>query len=93
MHVTSTHVVVFIFIFGSRDSSVIIVTRLRAGWSGGRISSGGKRFFLFSKTFRPALGTTQPPIKWVPASFPGDVTTRHHKNRLRGHVLDLSGSG
>jgi hypothetical protein len=30
----------------------------------------GKSFFVFSKTCRTALGTTQNPTQWVPGSFP-----------------------
>jgi len=30
----------------------------------------GKRFFYSPKTSRPALGSTQPPIHWVPWFFP-----------------------
>jgi hypothetical protein len=34
-------------------------------------SRQGQQIFLFSKTFRPALGPTQPPIKWIPGFFAG----------------------
>jgi hypothetical protein len=46
--------------------------RLRAGRPRGRSSSPGKvKNFLFSTLPRPALGSTQPPIQWVPGgSFP-----------------------
>jgi hypothetical protein len=54
---------------GSRDSLVGIVTRLRAGRSGARIPEG-ERGVLFSKTPRPALGPTQPPVQRVPSFFP-----------------------
>ena len=54
----------------SRDSSVGIVTRIRDGRSGFRISAMAKDLF-FSKTSRPAVGPTQPPTKWVPGIFPG----------------------
>jgi hypothetical protein len=46
---------------------------LRARRPRGRIPSPGRvKNFLFSTSSRPALGSTQPPIQWVPAgSFPG----------------------
>jgi hypothetical protein len=50
----------------SRDSSVSIVTRLRAGRPG--FDSGqGKRIFLVTVS-RPAVGPTQPPIQWAPGA-------------------------
>jgi hypothetical protein len=40
---------------------------LQAGRLRGRNSSPGRdKNFLFSKSSRPALGSTQPPIQWVP---------------------------
>jgi hypothetical protein len=47
MHVTTVYVVVFIFIFGNRNSSVNIVTILRAGRAGGQISSAVRDFSVF----------------------------------------------
>jgi len=56
------------FLSPSRDSSVGIVTRQRAGPSGVRIPEG-ERDVLFSKMSRPALGPTQPPVQRVPRFF------------------------
>jgi hypothetical protein len=46
---------------------------LRAGRLRDRSSSAGRlNNFIFSKSSRPTLGSTQPPIQWVPGgSFPG----------------------
>jgi hypothetical protein len=44
---------------------------LRAGRQRGRNSSSGRvKNFLFSTSSRPTLGSTQPPIKWVPGVLP-----------------------
>jgi hypothetical protein len=53
----------------SRDSSVSVVTRLRAGRAGFD-SRQRQGFILFATAFRPALGSAQPPIQWVPGSYP-----------------------
>jgi hypothetical protein len=43
---------------------------LRAGWPRGRSSSpGGVKNFLFSRSSRPPLRSTQPPIQWVPGAL------------------------
>jgi hypothetical protein len=47
----------------SRDSSVGIATGYGLG---GGSSPGRVEYFHFSISSRPALGSTQPPIKWVP---------------------------
>jgi len=36
----------------------------------------GKRFFLFTRTSRPALGTPSPPFREYRGSFPRGVTRR-----------------
>jgi hypothetical protein len=51
----------------SRDSSIGIATGYGLDDQGGGSSSpGGVKNFHFFISSRPALGSTQPPIKWVP---------------------------
>jgi hypothetical protein len=51
----------------SRDSSVGIATGYGLDDQGGGSSSPGRvKTFHFSISSRPSLGSTQPPIKWVP---------------------------
>jgi hypothetical protein len=55
----------------SRDDSVGIARRLRAGRQGvlGFDSWRELGIFLFKTAFRPALAPTQPPIQWVPRAL------------------------
>jgi hypothetical protein len=56
--------------FRSRDGSVGIATGYGLDDRGGRSSSPGRvKNFLFSTSSRPALGSTQPPIQWVPGAL------------------------
>jgi hypothetical protein len=68
----------------SRCGSASIVTRLRAGWPGNRgLISGGSYIFLFFTVNNPALGPTQPRIKWVlGALFPVVKWHVHEANQL-----------
>jgi hypothetical protein len=53
--------------FGSRDSIVRIVTSYGREDRGDRSSIPGRvKNFLFSRSSRPALRSTQYPIQWVP---------------------------
>jgi hypothetical protein len=54
--------------FRSRDFSVDIATRLRAGRSGFN-SRRGLVIYLLATASRPALEPTQPLIQWVPGAF------------------------
>jgi hypothetical protein len=52
--------------FHSRYSDWLPAGRPRRGRSS---SPGRVKNFLFSKSSRPALGSTQPPIQWVPGAL------------------------
>jgi hypothetical protein len=56
--------------YRSRDSAVCIASGygLDDLGVGVRVPVGSR---IFSKSSRPALGPTQPPIQWVPGAFPG----------------------
>jgi hypothetical protein len=53
----------------SRCSSVTIVSGFGLK-DRGSIPGRGKSIFPLTAVFRPALGPTQPPVQWVPGSFP-----------------------
>jgi len=52
----------------------LLLTRLRAAWSG-VWNPVGTRVFFSPKTSNPALGSAQPPVEWKPGLFPGDRAT------------------
>jgi hypothetical protein len=57
-------------LFRSRDSEVGIATSYGLDGRSGRSSSLGRvKNFLFSRSSRPALRATQPPIQWVPGAL------------------------
>jgi hypothetical protein len=57
-------------LYGSRDSPVSIATGYRLDDQGGGSSSPGRiKNCHFSISSRPSLGSTQPPIKWVPGAL------------------------
>jgi hypothetical protein len=58
----------------SRDGSVGIATGYWLNDQGGGSSSPDRvKNFRFSISSRPALGYTQPPIKWLPGALPRGV--------------------
>jgi hypothetical protein len=48
-------------------AQLVYSNELQAGWPG--LLSQYRQELLFSTTFRPTVGLTQPPIKSVPATF------------------------
>jgi len=70
------------------------VTRLGAGRTGGYVPHRDK-LFLFSETFKLALGSIQHPIQWVPRvlSLGLQITTHLHlllRLSMSGAILPLS---
>jgi hypothetical protein len=59
----------------SRGSSVSKVT---VGWTIEMQFPGGAGVFLFGAASAQALGSTQPPIQWVPGSLPGREADHSH---------------
>jgi hypothetical protein len=73
----------YIVLQRSRDSDW-----LRAGRPRGRSSSPGRvKNFLFSTSSRRALGSTQPPIQWVPGAILSGVK---RSGREADHSLPVS---
>jgi hypothetical protein len=60
------------FVSDSQDSVICTVTRRCTGQSRARILAGTRDFSL-SKTSRPALGPTQPPIQQVPRALSSGI--------------------
>jgi hypothetical protein len=58
------------------DSPFSIATRLRAGWLRNRGSIPGRKKTIFSSASRPALGSTQPPLQWVPGAVSPGIKRR-----------------
>jgi hypothetical protein len=49
--------------------------------------------FLLSKTSRPVLGPNQPPIQWVPGSFPGVKQPDHQVDHSAPSSIKVKISG
>jgi hypothetical protein len=70
----------------SRDTSVGIVT-----WFDSR---QGEAIFLFFAASVPALGPTQPPIKWIPgALFPGVKRPRREADHSLPSSAEVKNGG
>jgi len=89
---------VILLIMNEQRQVVCILTRLWVEKSGA-LHRGGKRGLPFSKMHRTTLQPpTQPPFKWLPASFPPTITLATFilllplylcLNRLHKHTLSL----
>jgi hypothetical protein len=82
-------IIIIIIIIGTRDSSVGIATGYGLDDQGVGSSSPCKgKNFLFSTSSRPALGSTQPPIQWVPGvKQPGrEADQPVPRSRIRGSL-------
>jgi hypothetical protein len=66
----------------SRGSVVGIATGYGLDDRGIGVKSTGKKVknFLFSTSFRPALGPTQPPIQWVPRALSPGIKRQGHES-------------
>jgi hypothetical protein len=70
MHVFQVFKKHYVMKAGSRDSVVGIATSYGLDDRGVGVPSPDRvKNFLFSKSSRPALRSTQPPIKWVPGAL------------------------
>jgi hypothetical protein len=76
------HFRTYIFCKQSRDSSVSIVTMLRAGGSGVVIPAEARQFSV-SQNVRPTLGPSQPHCQWVQGFLP----TVKRSGRDADHLL------
>jgi hypothetical protein len=57
------------------STAVIIVTE-RTGFA----FQQGEGFFLFANVFRPALGSSQPPIQWISGALSSGVKRSGHED-------------
>jgi hypothetical protein len=73
----------------SWDSSLNILTIVRAGRSGNRVSiSGrGREIFLSSTPYRLVLGFIQPAIHWIPRTISPEVKWPGHEADHSPHPL------
>jgi hypothetical protein len=67
---SSLFITIYTMLSVGRDSSVGIATDYGRDDQGGGSSSPGRvKNFYFAISSRPAPGSTQPPIKWVPGAL------------------------
>jgi hypothetical protein len=62
---------------------------------GGQVSDPGRgKTFLVSKMFRPALGTTQPPVQWLPGVIsPGLNAPKGEADHSPPHSVQVKKGG
>jgi hypothetical protein len=76
----------------SRDSYVDTATG--HGLNGWGSNPGWRKIFLFSTTFRPALGPTQTSIQWVPiASYPAVKRQRREADHSPPSSVEIGNGG
>jgi hypothetical protein len=68
----------FLFLTMSLSNSVSIATRQQAGQPGFDLQQGQGVFLIITMS-RPALGSAQPPIYWVPCAFSLGVKQAGHE--------------
>jgi hypothetical protein len=71
-HLQASHVLIHLRTYSLVLSSQRAGIGIRYGWMTEESSSspGRVKHFLFPTSSRPALGSTQPPLQWIPGALP-----------------------